>query len=75
MATKTKEEFFVSIDGERIELTGADKDAFIAQREADKIEQTRIETEQSVKQKARQEAIKKLADIAGLTEAEINAIL
>ena len=58
-----------------IELTGADKDAFIAQREADNAERALLEAEQLAKQTARANAIQKLAEIAGLTEEEINSIL
>ena len=46
-----------------------------AQDKADKIKATKIETEQIAKQEARDSAIKKLGEIAGLTEEEINAIL
>ena len=74
--TKSKEEqIFVGIDNERIELTGADKDAFIAQREADNAERALLEAEYKAKQDARESAIKKLAEIAGLTKDELNAIL
>ena len=73
MATTNK--IFVGVDDQIIELTGADKDAFIAQREADQAEALLLETEYKAKQKAREDAIKKLAEIAGLTEEEINAIL
>jgi len=63
-------------DGDQvIELTGTDKEAFIAQREADQAEALLLETEYKAKQKAREDAIKKLAEVAGLTEEEINAIL
>ena len=58
-----------------VELTGADKEAFIADREAVKTEALLLETEYKAKQKAREDAIKKLAEVAGLTEEEINAIL
>ena len=58
-----------------IELTGADKEAFIAQREADNVAFQLVETEYKAKQKAREDAIKKLAEVAGLTKEEINAIL
>ena len=65
----------IGIGDQVIELKGADKDAFIAQREADQAEITLLETEYKAKQKAREDAIKKLAEVAGLTEEEINAIL
>jgi ABC-type hemin transport system substrate-binding protein len=58
-----------------IELTDADKDAFIAQREADKIQSQLVEAEYKAKQDARASAINKLAEIAGLTEEELASIL
>jgi hypothetical protein len=73
MATANK--IMVGIDDQVIELTGADKDAFIAQREADNVQSQLVEAEQLAKQNARTSAITKLAEIAGLTEAEINSIL
>ena len=73
MATTNK--VFIQIDDERIELTGADKEAFLAQREADNAERALLETEQEAKRVARANAINKLAEIAGLTEEEINSIL
>ena len=73
MATTNK--IFIGIDDQVIELTGADKEAFIAQREADQAQELLLETEYKAKQKAREDAIKKLAEVAGLTEAELNAIL
>ena len=58
-----------------IELTGADKEAFIAQREADKKEALLLETEYKAKQDARASAITKLGEIAGVTKEELDAIL
>ena len=58
-----------------IELTGADKEAFIAQREADNVAFQLVETEYKAKQDARESAIKKLAEIAGLTKEELASIL
>jgi hypothetical protein len=58
-----------------VELTGAEKEAFLADRKATADAQSLLETEYKAKQKAREDAIKKLAEIAGLTEEEINAIL
>ena len=69
------EKIMIGIDDQVIELKGADKEAFIAQREADNVAIQLVETEYKAKQKAREDAIKKLAEIAGLTEEEINAIL
>ena len=73
---KTKDEpIFIGIDDQRIELTGADKDAFIAQQEARNAERALLEAEYEAKRTARANAIQKLAEIAGLTEEEINSIL
>jgi hypothetical protein len=69
------EKIFVGINNERIELTGADKEAFIAQRTTDQESQALLEAEQSAKRDARESAIKKLAEIAGLTEEELASIL
>ena len=69
------EKIFIGIGEEVIELKGADKEAFIAQREADQETQALLETEYKAKQEARESAIKKLADIAGLTEEELASIL
>lgn len=74
-STNKSEKIFVGIDDQVIELTGADKEAFIADRNAIQEEIALLETEYKAKQKAREDAIKKLAEVAGLTEEEINAIL
>ena len=65
----------VQVGEEVIELKGADKEAFIAQREADNAERQLLEAEYEAKRTARANAINKLAEIAGLTEEEINSIL
>ena len=69
------EKIFIGVDSERIELTGADKEAFLADRKAQLDSRLLLETEYKAKQEARDSAIKKLAEIAGLTKEEINAIL
>jgi hypothetical protein len=72
----TKSEAIKIQDGDQvIELTGADKEAFLADREATAEAQRLLEAEQLAKQTARANAIQKLAEIAGLTEEEINSIL
>ena len=58
-----------------IELTGADKDAFIADMTASRNDYELLETEYKAKQDARASAITKLAEIAGLTKEELDAIL
>ena len=76
MATTNKtEKIFIGIDDQVIELKGADKEAFIADQEARAQSALLLETEQLAKQTARASAINKLAEIAGLTEEEINAII
>ena len=74
--TMTKSETIKVQEGNTIiELTGADKEAFIAQREADNVAFQLVETEYKAKQDARESAIKKLAEIAGLTKEELASIL
>lgn len=77
MATinKKEEQIFIGNDDMVVELLGEAKAEFIADREAIKAAQALLETEYKAKQKAREDAIKKLAEVAGLTEAELNAIL
>jgi hypothetical protein len=73
MATTNK--IMVGIDDQVVELTGADKEAFIAQRESDNEQRALLEAEYKAKQDARDSAIKKLGEIAGLTKEELDAIL
>jgi len=65
----------VGIDNEVIELTGADKEAFLADRKATADAQALLEAEYKAKQEARENAIKKLAEVAGLTKEELASIL
>ena len=69
------EKIFIGIDDQVIELTGADKEAFLADRKATADAQALLEAEYEAKRTARANAINKLAEIAGLTEEEINSIL
>jgi hypothetical protein len=69
------EKIMVGIDNQVIELKGADKELFIADREARAEQTTLLEAEYKAKQDSRESAIKKLAEIAGLTTDELNAIL
>ena len=73
MATTNK--IFVQIDNDKIELIGADKEAFIADQEARQAQQALLEAEYKAKQDARASAITKLGEIAGLTKEELDAIL
>ena len=73
MATTNK--IIVGIDDQVIELTGEAKADFIADRDATLEAQRLLEAEYKAKQDSRESAIKKLAEIAGLTKDELNAIL
>ena len=69
------EKIIIGVDDQVIELKGADKEAFIFERDAREQEKALLETEYKAKQKARESAIKKLAEIAGLTKEELASIL
>ena len=69
------EKIFVGIDNDKIELTGTDKEVYVKQRAKDQAEQALLETEYQAKRDARASALTKLAEVAGLTEDELNAIL
>ena len=58
-----------------IELTGTDKETFELDRKEMQDNYLLLETEYKAKQDARASAITKLAEIAGLTEEEIKAII
>jgi hypothetical protein len=73
MATTNK--IMVGVDDQVIELTGADKEAFLADRKAQADEQSLLEAEYKAKQDSRESAIKKLAEIAGLTKEEIERLI
>jgi hypothetical protein len=69
------EKIFIGIDDQVIELKGADKEAFLADQEASLEAERLLEAEYKAKQDARDSAIKKLGEIAGLTKEELDAIL
>lgn len=69
------EKIFIGVGEKVIELTGDSKAEFIAQREADNVAFQLVEAEYKAKQEARESAIKKLAEIAGLTKDELASIL
>ena len=73
--TMATEKIFVGIDNARIELTGQAKADFLSDREALVESERLLEAEYKAKQDARDSAIKKLGEIAGLTKEELNAIL
>jgi hypothetical protein len=69
------EKIFVQIDDEKIELTGQAKTDFIADRETTAEAQRLLEAEYQAKRDARESALTKLGEIAGLTKEELDAIL
>jgi hypothetical protein len=69
------EKIFIQDGDTVIELTGADKDAFIAQREEDSVQFSLREAKESERKQLRIDAITKLGAASGLTEEEINSIL
>jgi hypothetical protein len=71
----TSEKMFIQIGNEKFELTGADKEAFIADRQEIDARISLREAEYKAKQDARASAITKLGEIAGLTKEELDAIL
>jgi hypothetical protein len=73
--TMATEKIIVQVGEEITELKGADKEAFIADRDARAEELLLLEAEYKAKQDARDSAIKKLGEIAGLTKEELDAIL
>jgi len=73
MATTSK--IIIGIDDQIIELTGADKEAFLADQKAISDSNALLEAEYKAKRDARESAIKKLAEIAGLTKDELASIL
>ncbi len=75
MAKSKEEQIFIGIDNQRIELLGAEKEAFIIQRDAQENQRLLLETEYEAKRTARTNAITKLGRASGLTETEIEAIL
>ena len=69
------EKIMIQIGDEVKELKGAEKETYLAQRESDKVQFDSVKAEYEAKQDSRESAIKKLAEIAGLTKDELNAIL
>ena len=69
------EKIIVQVGEEVIELKGAEKEAFIADREATNVQSQLVEAEYEAKKQLRIDAITKLGAASGLSEAEINSIL
>jgi hypothetical protein len=69
------EKIIIGIDDQIIELKGADREAFLADREATAQASALLEAKEAERKEARESAIKKLAEIAGLTKEELASIL
>ncbi len=69
------EKIVIGIDNETIELKGADKDAFIADREERVVRIGLREAEYKAKQDLRESAIRQLAQTANLTEEQITLLI
>jgi hypothetical protein len=69
------EKIMIGIDDQVIELKGADKEAFIVEREARAQAKALLESEAQAKKQARIDAITKLGQASGLTTEEIESIL
>jgi hypothetical protein len=75
MAKSNISAVFVGVGDERIELSGKELEAYLIQRESDLAERKALEDSEQAKKDSRESAIKKLADIAGLTKEELASIL
>lgn len=67
------QKIYVAIDNERIELTGDDKEKYLAQKELDDLEELRFANQLKIKQEARVAAQAKLAAL-GLTVEDLTAL-
>ena len=73
MATTNK--VMIGIDDQVIELTGADKDAFLADQAQMQLERELLEAEQATRKQLRESAIRQLAQTANLSEEQIETLL
>jgi hypothetical protein len=73
MATTNK--IVIGIDDQIIELKGTELESFNADRKQMQEAEALLEAEYEAKKQARANAITKLAEIAGLTKEELDAIL
>ena len=73
MSESKQEQIFIGIDDQVIELTGADKEAYLADRKSMAQAHAALTPEQVAKEAARKSALAKLAAL-GLTAEEIGAL-
>jgi hypothetical protein len=69
------DKIFIGVDDQVIELTGVEKDAYLADIEQMQQAQALLESEAQAKKQARIDAITKLGQASGLTTEEIESIL
>ncbi len=69
------DKIFVGIDDQVIELTGDAKKEYLANKKIEQEAYQLLQADYKAKQDARDSAIKKLGEIAGLTKEELDAIL
>jgi hypothetical protein len=66
---------YLTENGVKREMTTQEKETFIADTEASATTKALLEAEYKAKRDARESAITKLGEIAGLTKEELDAIL
>ena len=71
MATINNEQIFIQDNDQVVELTGADKEAFLADRAATQAEQETRKAEQATKAEQKAAILERL----GLTEDELKVVL
>ena len=69
------EKIMIGVDDQVMEVKGTDKESILAEQKVVKDNALLLEAEYQAKRDSRESAIKKLAEIAGLTEEELSAIL
>jgi hypothetical protein len=69
------EKIMIGVDDQVMEVKGTDKESILAEQKVVKDNALLLEAEYKAKQDARESAIKKLGEIAGLTKEELDAIL
>jgi hypothetical protein len=74
MTMAESDKVFVGIDGQLVELTGSDKEAYLTQKTKDQEEQEARETAETARQTKLDSAITKLKQL-GLTESEAKIII
>ena len=75
MEKSKEEQIFIGVDDQVIELTGADKEAFLADQAQMRERTLLLKAEYKAKQDARESAIRQLAQIANLTEEQITLLI